>query len=98
MIRLAESLTWNNKVQPIKLAATNTIVPTGTRCLVTGWGDTQSAISAAALRGVEVPIVDYSSCKESYDNLSDPDWNQELGPENMCAGYDRGHKDCEFLV
>lgn len=99
LLKLSKSLTFNNNVKPIKLAESNTVVPTGTKCWVSGWGDTQDPnIESFDLRGVEILVLDYNKCKASYDKIPKEVVEERVGPVHICAGYDDGKKDCKLLL
>lgn len=57
--------------------------PVGSCAVVTGWGDTGSGLSEV-LQQVDVPIVDFETCRRAYPNLN---------ANNICAGYQSGTRD-----
>lgn len=89
LLELEESIEFNENVQPIKLVSRDQKVIDDTMCLVTGWGNTQSASeSNAKLRGAEVPIVSQKKCIKAYKNT------HGITPRMLCAGLlEKGGKD-----
>lgn len=76
-------------VEPIKLAAPNSALPTpGTDVRVSGWGRTsEGGPGAEKLRRADVPIISNEDCNkaESYNNL--------VSPQMFCAGVREGGVD-----
>jgi len=61
--------------------------PADTMCVVTGWGDQESAIDDPELQEVYVPIIDTNVCNRAS-------WYNGDITENMfCAGYSTGGQD-----
>lgn len=89
LLELQDSIEFNENVQPIKLVDSDQKIIDNTMCLVTGWGNTQSATeSNAKLRGAEVPIVNQQKCMSAYRNANG------ITPRMMCAGLlNKGGKD-----
>lgn len=89
LLELQDSIEFNENVQPIKLVDSDQKIIDNTMCLVTGWGNTQSATeSNAKLRGAEVPIVNQDTCIKAYRNTNG------ITPRMMCAGLlNKGGKD-----
>jgi secreted trypsin-like serine protease len=82
ILELSTSLTFNNFVSPICLPPAD--VPIGSKCVVTGWGETEDTGDDSVLRQVIVPIVSQSVCRVSYPKLT---------TGNVCAGLAEGGKD-----
>ncbi|XP_063702311.1 trypsin-2-like [Culicoides brevitarsis] len=88
LLELAEPLEFNESVQSISLPAKGEETPVGTKCVVSGWGSTQSLIqSNKQLRSVVVPIVDHDDCVWAYQNFN------KITDDMICAGYTDGGKD-----
>lgn len=67
LLELEDTLEFANTMMPIELPESNDNIADKTMCLVTGWGDTQSAFASnKKLRGVEVPVVNQEACKKAY--------------------------------
>ncbi|XP_031625873.1 trypsin-1-like isoform X3 [Contarinia nasturtii] len=85
LLELAESLTYTDQIQPIALAAANTIIKDGTMAMVSGWGATHTNESNEVLRAAFVPIVNRSQCRRAYGG--------GITFRMICAGYEAGKKD-----
>uniref|UniRef100_A0A3B3D656 Prostasin-like n=1 Tax=Oryzias melastigma TaxID=30732 RepID=A0A3B3D656_ORYME len=85
LLKLSSSVTFNNYISPICLAAAGSDFPGGTTAWVTGFGTlTEGGSVASTLQEVSVPIVSNSQCSASYSSLT----------SNMiCAGLTDGGKD-----
>ncbi|XP_069044036.1 uncharacterized protein [Lepisosteus oculatus] len=65
LIRLDNPVSFTNYIQPICLADNNSSFLDGTRCWVTGWGDTAEDVSLSGnqiLQEVQVPIMGNRQC------------------------------------
>uniref|UniRef100_A0A8C6NK81 trypsin n=1 Tax=Nothobranchius furzeri TaxID=105023 RepID=A0A8C6NK81_NOTFU len=84
LIKLSKPATLNSYVKPVDLP--RGCAPAGTRCLVSGWGNTMSSTADKnKLQCLEVPIISDRDCNNSYPGMID---------ESMfCAGYLEGGKD-----
>lgn len=68
---LATPLTFGAAVQPIQLAEMGEIIANGTLATVSGWGNTEQGGSAPdILQIVTVPIWDFETCREAYENVN----------------------------
>lgn len=86
LLELSESVTFSKKVQPIELPSVDDVIPDGTLCNVSGWGNTlKPNESKEILREATVPIVNQEECCKVYDN--------RITPRMLCAGYNKGGKD-----
>ena len=85
---LETPLRLNQFVQPVCLPSMDTIVPTGTMLMVSGFGTRKSGSEwlARKLQYVEVPTLDLETCNRLYGRTG----NSE---DMMCAGYLEGGKD-----
>ncbi|XP_043098616.1 serine protease 27-like [Puntigrus tetrazona] len=89
LLRLSSTVTFNDYIRPVCLAAQNSVFISGTSSWITGWGDIQAGVSLPApgiLQETMVPVVDNVRC------------NALLGlgyvTNNMiCAGLTQGGKD-----
>ncbi|OCT70840.1 hypothetical protein XELAEV_18037764mg [Xenopus laevis] len=85
LVKLTEPAQYNQYVQPIPVA--RSCPREGTKCLVSGYGNTLSdnVKFPDILQCVDVPVLSDSSCKASYLGMI---------TENMfCAGFLEGGKD-----
>ncbi|XP_053533028.1 uncharacterized protein LOC108277243 [Ictalurus punctatus] len=89
LVQLSSSVTFNDYVMPVCLAASSSSFPGGTNVWVTGWGRIGSSVnlpSPGTLQEVEVPIVSNSDCANGYGTGS-------ITNNMMCAGFSQGGKD-----
>lgn len=89
VLELETPLIFNERIQPIPMAAENDTISDDTMSLVTGWGETQRFIffGRHRLRGVEVPIVNQQTCNNDYESVGG------ITSRMLCAGFRNGGKD-----
>nr|AAI10118.1 Zgc:123295 [Danio rerio] len=88
LVKLDSSVTFNDYIEPVCLAAAGNTYAAGTLSWVTGWGKLSSAANQIPdiLQEVEIPIVSHSDCKRAYPG--------EITSNMICAGLlDQGGKD-----
>ncbi|XP_024118637.1 trypsin-like [Oryzias melastigma] len=85
LVKLTSSVTFNDYISPVCLAAAGSDFPGGTTAWVTGFGTLSSGGSSpSTLQEVSVPIVNNTECNASYGTIT----------SNMiCAGLTAGGKD-----
>lgn len=78
LLELNSSLIFNEYVQPICLPSSD--LPTGTKCIASGWGDTRYPRGSVAshLQQVYVPLIHQAECSAKY--------NGTLTDNMLCAG------------
>ncbi|XP_052454791.1 serine protease 27-like [Carassius gibelio] len=89
LLRLSSTVTFNNYIRPVCLAAQNSVFPSGTSSWITGWGDTQSGVnlpSPGILQETMIPVVDNVQCNNLMGSGS-------VTSNMMCAGLIQGGKD-----
>ncbi|XP_018333505.1 trypsin 3A1-like [Agrilus planipennis] len=74
LISLQSPLQYGIAINAVSLPASNILIPAGTNAITTGWGE---GIFNSRLRGVSVPVVSYSACRNTY----------KLTPNMICAGF-----------
>ncbi|MEN2495932.1 MAG: hypothetical protein MHMPM18_000510 [Marteilia pararefringens] len=88
LMQLKQRVKFSKYASPICLPSSSTrLPPAGTKCYVTGWGDTENTGSRSKLREVDVALMESDLCS-SGDYYGD--WLTEL---MFCAGYSEGGKD-----
>lgn len=89
LLQLENKLEFSESVHSIKLPDFGDAhIETGAVCLVSGWGRTHNTSETDyLLRGVEVPIADQKMCNRAYGG--------KITPRMICAGYEKGGKDCK---
>lgn len=89
LIELATPATENERVRSIAIVNDTTDAPLyapDELAIVTGWGAlSEGGMAADTLQKVELPIVDLSTCNETYDG--------GVTEKMLCAGYPEGGKD-----
>uniref|UniRef100_A0A3B3DV15 Zgc:100868 n=1 Tax=Oryzias melastigma TaxID=30732 RepID=A0A3B3DV15_ORYME len=85
LVKLSSSVTFNDYISPVCLAAAGSDFPGGTTAWVTGFGTLSSGGSVSStLQEVSVPIVSNSQCNASYGSITN---------NMICAGLTDGGKD-----
>ncbi|XP_056144800.1 serine protease 1-like [Lampris incognitus] len=88
LLQLSSSVDFTDYIQPVCLAAENSVFGAGTSSWVTGWGTVNSdepLPSPQRLQEVQVPIVSNSQCDSSYGG--------GITDNMICAGLSEGGKD-----
>ncbi|XP_057201039.1 serine protease 33 [Triplophysa rosa] len=96
LVQLRSPLTWSDRIQPVCLPHAGLQFDSGTLCYVTGWGHTQEGVSlngTGALREVQVPLIDRSSCQSMYKIQASDSERVNILSDMICAGYMEGGKD-----
>ncbi|KAL6030227.1 hypothetical protein STEG23_035755 [Scotinomys teguina] len=85
LIKLASPATLNSRVSTISLPSS--CPSSGTKCLVSGWGNTLSSGSnyPSLLQCLEAPVLSDSSCKSAYPG--------KISSNMFCLGFLEGGKD-----
>merc|ERR1712121_262500 len=85
MLKLEQPITFSDYISPACVATND--YPAGTTCVVTGWGDQETAVDDTDLQEVYVPIIDTEVCNRQS-------WYNGAITDNMfCAGYPEGGQD-----
>nr|AAK15274.1 sea star regeneration-associated protease SRAP [Luidia foliolata] len=85
LIKLSSPVSMSNYVNSVCLPTAAT--PTGTECVVTGWGDQETAVDDPTLQQVVVPIISSEQCNRAT-------WyGGEINDNMICAGFKEGGKD-----
>uniref|UniRef100_A0A8C2L6Z0 Uncharacterized protein n=1 Tax=Cyprinus carpio TaxID=7962 RepID=A0A8C2L6Z0_CYPCA len=89
LLQLSSTVTFNNYIRPVCLAAQNSAFISGTSSWITGWGDVQAGENLPApgiLQETMVPVVDNVRCNALLGSGS-------VTSNMMCAGLTQGGKD-----
>ncbi|XP_068445519.1 ovochymase-2 [Clinocottus analis] len=85
LVHLAKPVNMTREISPICLPTRGHVMPAGTPCFVTGWGDEKGNLFpkvSEKLNQAALPIVDFQTCsKPAY-------WWDTLRPSMICAGYE----------
>lgn len=86
LLELSAAVEFTQEVKSIPLVAANEHIADGTKCLITGWGETEnSSESNLVLRAAIVPLVNNFRCNMQYRG--------GITPRMICAGYTEGGID-----
>ncbi|CAN9510288.1 unnamed protein product [Ophioblennius macclurei] len=84
LVHLAERVNMTREISPICLPKPGAVMPAGTPCYVTGWGDEKGNLFpkvSEKLNQAALPIIDFNTCSQpTY-------WWDSLRPSMICAGY-----------
>jgi len=83
LLKLTESITFTDTVQPICLPTSDISTSGSQQCSVTGWGETASGNTAKILRVAPIPILSDEQCRIF--------WNSQYTDTHVCAGVAQGH-------
>ncbi|XP_050968027.1 trypsin-1 [Labeo rohita] len=89
LLRLSSTVTFNNYIRPVCLAAQSSVFSAGTSSWITGWGDIRAGVSLPSpgiLQETVVPVVDNVQCNNLLGSGS-------VTSNMMCAGLLQGGKD-----
>uniref|UniRef100_A0A8C2WPB7 Plasminogen n=1 Tax=Cyclopterus lumpus TaxID=8103 RepID=A0A8C2WPB7_CYCLU len=87
LLKLESPALINDKVLPVCLPEKDFIVPSGTECYVTGWGETQGTGGEGILKETGFPVIENKICnRPSY-------LNGRVKDHEMCAGNIEGGTD-----
>ncbi|XP_073688771.1 trypsin-like [Garra rufa] len=87
LVKLSSSVTFNDYISPICLAAAGSTFAEDTESWVTGWGTLSSEGNnfATILQEVMIPVVSKKACNSAYAN--------SITDNMLCAGLTEGGKD-----
>ncbi|KAI4787335.1 hypothetical protein KUCAC02_036528 [Chaenocephalus aceratus] len=87
LLKLQTPAIINDKVLPVCLPEKDFVVPSGTECYVTGWGETQGTGGEGVLKQTGFPVIENKICnRPSY-------LNGLVKDHEMCAGNIEGGTD-----
>ncbi|XP_041837910.1 ovochymase-2 [Melanotaenia boesemani] len=85
LVHLTKPVNMTREISPICLPKPGIVMPAGTKCFVTGWGDEKGNLFpkvSEKLNQAALPIIDFQTCsKPAY-------WWDTLRPSMICAGYE----------
>uniref|UniRef100_A0A3P9MXA5 Peptidase S1 domain-containing protein n=1 Tax=Poecilia reticulata TaxID=8081 RepID=A0A3P9MXA5_POERE len=95
LVHLSEPVNMTREISPVCLPKPGAVMPAGTPCFVTGWGDEKGnlfPVVAKTLNQAALPVVDFQTCsKPSY-------WWDTLRPSMICAGYESPDDVCSAAL
>lgn len=83
LIKLSAPVRFTDKVQPVCLPEKDMIIPIGTECFATGWGQTRGSGSNDALKQTKLFIQNENSCDFGFNDYNDTTM--------ICAGMAKGY-------
>uniref|UniRef100_A0A672S2F4 Trypsin-2-like n=1 Tax=Sinocyclocheilus grahami TaxID=75366 RepID=A0A672S2F4_SINGR len=88
LVQLSSSVTFNDYIRPVCLAAAGSTFDAGTESWITGWGKLnyggENTTIPKTLQEVNIPLVSQSDCEHAYERII---------PDNiLCAGPAEGGK------
>ncbi|XP_066493742.1 chymotrypsin-like protease CTRL-1 [Tiliqua scincoides] len=88
LLKLSSPAQLNARVSPVCLAYSTETLPSGLKCVTTGWGRTSSTCNdtAAKLQQVALPLVTVSQCQQY--------WGSSITSSMICAGA-AGASSCQ---
>ncbi|XP_047520904.1 chymotrypsin-1-like isoform X1 [Pieris napi] len=90
LLKVSKDIQFNDKVQPIQMATSNT--PVGTQCLHTGWGftDRQRTITPDKLQMLKVPTISKENCQKRLRRAP----GFVITEKHICTLLKRGKGSC----
>ncbi|XP_073673545.1 chymotrypsin-like protease CTRL-1 [Garra rufa] len=86
LLKLSSSVQMTSYVSPICLPSSFTTIRSGTLCVITGWGATESVSNPRFLQEATVPILSQTQCRQY--------WRNAITDAMICAGAS-GASSCE---
>ncbi|XP_075318480.1 chymotrypsin-like elastase family member 2A [Odontesthes bonariensis] len=84
LVHLTKPVSMTREISPVCLPKPGAVMPAGTPCFVTSWGDEKGNLFpkvAEKLNQAALPVIDFQTCsKPAY-------WWDTLRPSMICAGY-----------
>ncbi|XP_048855841.1 ovochymase-2 [Brienomyrus brachyistius] len=85
LVHLAQRVNMTREISPVCLPEDDEVLPGGTHCFVTGWGDEKGSlfpVVSKQLNQAPLPVVPFETCsKPQY-------WWDSVRPSMICAGYE----------
>ncbi|KAM5151670.1 transmembrane protease serine 9-like [Mantella aurantiaca] len=97
LVKLGKPVKFTPTILPVCLPSPKLLLPEGTLCRATGWGDIQQNVplpSPKPLKEVAVALISQESCESMYRSVYRYKPSFHLIQEDMiCAGYKEGKSD-----
>uniref|UniRef100_A0A8C4T1Z3 chymotrypsin n=1 Tax=Erpetoichthys calabaricus TaxID=27687 RepID=A0A8C4T1Z3_ERPCA len=78
LLKLSSQAQITARVSPVCLAPSSVNIPSGTRCVTTGWGRTLTTTSPPRLQQVALPLLSPATCRQY--------WGNKISDVMICAG------------
>uniref|UniRef100_A0A8C6P9W8 chymotrypsin n=2 Tax=Nothobranchius furzeri TaxID=105023 RepID=A0A8C6P9W8_NOTFU len=97
LLRLSSPVQMTNRVSPVCLATSSTSIPSGTKCVTTGWGRTGQTSSPRYLQQTALPLLSPDQCKSywGYNRITDAMICAGASGVSSCQGDSGGPLVCE---
>uniref|UniRef100_A0A3B4UEW2 chymotrypsin n=1 Tax=Seriola dumerili TaxID=41447 RepID=A0A3B4UEW2_SERDU len=94
LLRLSSPVQMTSRVSPVCLASSSTSIPSGTKCVTTGWGKTASP---RYLQQTSLPLLSPAQCRQywGYNRITDAMICAGASGVSSCQGDSGGPLVCE---
>ncbi|CAH1802993.1 unnamed protein product, partial [Owenia fusiformis] len=87
VVKLTSPIRFSTGINSVCLPGRDDVFEPGTKCMVTGWGDTLGTGDPDTLNEIEVPLYDNAVCND------DDHYDGPITDRMLCAGYEEGGLD-----
>ncbi|XP_067307730.1 chymotrypsin-like protease CTRL-1 [Pseudorasbora parva] len=97
LLKLSSPAQLTSRISPVCLAASSTSIPSGTRCVTTGWGKTGATSSPNILQQTALPLLSPAQCKQYWgqNRITDAMICAGASGVSSCQGDSGGPLVCE---
>ncbi|XP_056612926.1 chymotrypsin-like protease CTRL-1 [Triplophysa dalaica] len=88
LLRLSSPAQITSRVGPVQLVNSSTNIPSGTLCVTTGWGRTETGLGPRILQEATLPIVSTAGCRQYWGRT------RSITDSMICAGGS-GSSSCQ---
>uniref|UniRef100_A0A3B3XVI5 chymotrypsin n=1 Tax=Poecilia mexicana TaxID=48701 RepID=A0A3B3XVI5_9TELE len=97
LLRLSSPAQFNSRVSPVCLLSSSSSIPSGTKCVTTGWGRTGQTSSPRYLQQTSLPLLSPAQCRNYWGTSRITDVMICAGASGVssCQGDSGGPLVCE---
>ncbi|PWA33613.1 hypothetical protein CCH79_00007574 [Gambusia affinis] len=97
LLRLSSPAQFNSRVSPVCLVSSSTSIPSGTKCVTTGWGRTGQTSSPRYLQQTSLPLLSPAQCRNYWgtNRITDAMICAGASGVSSCQGDSGGPLVCE---
>uniref|UniRef100_A0A3B5KXE3 chymotrypsin n=1 Tax=Xiphophorus couchianus TaxID=32473 RepID=A0A3B5KXE3_9TELE len=97
LLRLSSPAQFNSRVSPVCLVSSSSSIPSGTKCVTTGWGRTGQTSSPRYLQQTSLPLLSPAQCRNYWGTSRITDVMICAGASGVssCQGDSGGPLVCE---
>lgn len=97
LLKLSSPVQMTSRVSPVCLASSSTSIPSGTRCVTTGWGKTGQTSSPRFLQQTALPLLSPAQCRQYWgqNRITDAMICAGASGVSSCQGDSGGPLVCE---